>query len=78
MLQISQLEDFFGDEEEYFFAYGSERIGIDDFDLDFEGKMNAIRTTLVNKTWCFTVVLPSKDKTLKCDGGFLSCLRWVP
>lgn len=36
MLQLYNLEDFF-EEDDIFFVYGSERINVDDFELDFEG-----------------------------------------
>ena len=37
LLQVTQLEDFFGSED-VFFAYGNERYSREDFDLDVEGK----------------------------------------
>lgn len=41
LLQVTQLEDFFGSED-VFFAYGNERYSRDDFDLDVEGKESYI------------------------------------
>lgn len=37
LLQVTQLEDFFGSTD-VFFAYGNERYSREDFDLDVEGK----------------------------------------
>lgn len=41
LLQVTQLEDFFGSED-VFFAYGNERYSREDFDLDVEGKESDI------------------------------------
>lgn len=41
LLQVTQLEDFFGSED-VFFAYGNERYSREDFDLDVEGKESYI------------------------------------
>jgi hypothetical protein len=39
LLQVTQLEDFFGSTD-VFFAYGNERYSREDFDLDVEGNVS--------------------------------------